>query len=115
MYLEDSLCPQSRVHVLTVQFMSLEYSVSSHSTFYDSKVQFMSLENSLCPQSSVHVLTVQFMSLEYSISSHSTFYDSKVQFMSLSTVYVFSVWYILSQYSYGPMVLFMCQEWPISQ
>ena len=57
----------------------------------------MYLEDSLCPQSRVYALTVQFMTLEYSISPHSTFYDPKVQFMSLSTVYVLSVWYILSQ------------------
>ena len=57
----------------------------------------MFLEDSLCTQSRVYALTVQFMTLEYSISPHSTFYDPKVQFMSLSTVYVLSVWYILSQ------------------
>ena len=61
-------------------------------------------------QSRVHVLTVQFMFLEYSISPHSTFYHSKEQFMSLSTVYVRSIWYILSQYSYVHMALFMSQE-----
>ena len=69
----------------------------SLSTIYVPMVLFMFLEDSLCPQSSVHVLTVQFMFLEYSISPHSTFYYPKVQFMSLSTVYVLSVWYILSQ------------------
>ena len=70
----------------------------------------MSLEDSLCPQSRVYVLTVQFMSLEYSVSPQFALYNPKVQFISLSTVYVRSVWYILSQYSYVPMVLFKYQE-----
>ena len=90
--------------------MSPEFSLCSQSTVYVPRILFMSLEDSLCPQSRVYVIRLQFMFIEYSLSSHSTFYDSKVQFMSLSTVYVCSVWYILSQYSYVPMVLFMCQE-----
>ena len=54
MFLEDSLCTQSRVYALTVQFMTLEYSISPHSTFYDPKVQFMSL-------STVYVLSVWYI------------------------------------------------------
>ena len=87
-----------------------EFSLCPQSTVYFPRTLFMSLEDSLCPLSKVYVLTVQFMFLEYSISPHSTFYHSKEQFMSLSTVYVRSIWYILSQYSYVHMVLFMSQE-----
>ena len=90
--------------------MSPKYSLCPWSTIYIPRILFISLEDSLCPQSRFYVPIVQSMFQEYSLSSHSTFYDSKVQFMSLSTVYVCSVWYILSQYSYVPMVLFMCQE-----
>ena len=56
---EYSLCPQSKVYVLRVQFSPL-------STVNGPRVQFMSSEYSLCPQSTVSVPREQFMSLEYS-------------------------------------------------
>ena len=54
MYQEYSLCPQSAVHVIRVQFISPDSS-------FCPKVQFMSQDYSLCPQSAVYVLRVQFM------------------------------------------------------
>ena len=66
---EYSLCPQSKVYVLRVQFMSIEYS-------YVHRVQFMSLEYILCPQSTV------FQFQEYSLCPQSTVYVLKVQFLS---------------------------------
>ena len=92
---EYSLCPQSIVHVLRVQFMSPEYRLCSQSTVYDhrvryfpqievnllillcisrehrlsSKVQFMDLDYTLCPnsQSIVYILRAQFSSTENSL------------------------------------------------
>ena len=75
MFLEDSLCAQSRVYALTVMFMYQQYTLSRKSTVYvhrvqlmylstvyGTSVQFMSPEFSLCPQSTVYVLGVLFMS-----------------------------------------------------
>ena len=53
MSLEDSLCPQSRVYVLTAQFIYLLYNVCPQCTFYDTKV-------------TVYVPSVQFILPQYS-------------------------------------------------
>ena len=42
MFPEYSLCTQSGVYALTVQFMSQQYSLSRKSTVYVPRVQFMS-------------------------------------------------------------------------
>ena len=47
MFLEDSLCTQSRVYALTVQFMYQQYSLSRKSTVYVPRVQLMSQQCSL--------------------------------------------------------------------
>ena len=63
MYLGYSLCPQSVVYVLRVQFMSQEYTLCPQSTVYGLfRLQFMSSEYNLCPKNTVYILRVLFMS-----------------------------------------------------
>ena len=72
---EYSLCPQSIVYVLRVQFMSPEYRLCPQSTVYDHRVRYISSdcsespyiivflqEDSIFLQSAVYVFRVQFMS-----------------------------------------------------
>ena len=60
-----SLCPQSAVYLLRVEFMSSEYSLCQQ-------------EYSLFLQSTVHVLSVQFYSQEYSLCPQSAVYVPRV-------------------------------------
>ena len=90
-----SLCPQSAVYVLRVEFMSSEYSLCPKSTVYFLREQFMSFENSLCPYIIVYVIRVHLPSVQYISKSirtvspqipvsvpQSTVYVQRVQFMS---------------------------------
>ena len=90
MSLEYSLCPQSKVYLLTVQFMSPlnslcpKVQLCPQSAVCVPRVQFISHDYSLCPK-------VQFMTPEYSIYPHRTVY--------VSTVYVSSVQFMSQEYS----------------
>ena len=75
MFLEDSLCAQSRVYALTVMFMYQQYTLSRKSTVYVHRVQLMSL-------STVYGTSVLFMSLEYYLCPYRTVHVLRVEFMS---------------------------------